>query len=162
MLLEAFADLHRDHPDALLVLTSGEAQMADDITAAIERLGLTGHVLRLGRIPEGDIVALYREAVALTFPSLYEGFGLPVLEAMSCGCPVLASDATALPEAVGGAGVLLPPSDPRAWTAAMDRVLTDATFAAALAAAGAERIAAFDWHASARTQIDVYRRTIRA
>ena len=81
---------------------------------------------------------------------------------MACGCPVLAADATALPEAVGGAGVLLPPSDPAAWTAAMIRVLTDRSFAADLAAAGAERIEAFDWHASALTQIDVYRRTIRA
>lgn len=161
MLLEAFATLHRDHPEALLVLTSGEAQMASDITAAIERRGLGSHVKRLGRIPEGDIVMLYREAVALTFPSLYEGFGLPVLEAMASGCPVLAADATALPEAVGGAGVLLPPSDPDAWTAAMVRVLTDEPFAADLSAAGSERIKAFDWHLSARTQMDVYRRAIR-
>lgn len=161
MLLEAFAALHRDHPEALLVLTSGEAQMADDITAAIERRGLTSNVKRLGRIPEHDIVALYREASALTFPSLYEGFGLPVLEAMAYGCPVLASDATALPEAAGGAGVLLPPLDPTAWTAAMGRVLTDRTFAAELSAAGSERIKAFDWHVSALTQIDVYRRAIR-
>ena len=161
MLLDAFAALHQEHPEALLVLTSGEAQMGGAVSEAIERLGLRGSVRRLGRIPERDLVALYREATALTFPSLYEGFGLPVLEAMSYGCPVLASDATALPEAVGGAGILLPPSDPAAWTAAMARLLREPATAAELAAAGAERIAAFDWSASAARQLDVYRRAIR-
>jgi alpha-1,3-rhamnosyl/mannosyltransferase len=161
MLLEAFAALHERHPEAMLVLTSGEAQMGSAVTEAIDRLGLAGHVRRLGRIPERDLVALYREATALTFPSRYEGFGLPVLEAMSCGCAVLASDATALPEAVGGAGVLLPPSDPSAWTAAMAELLTNPARVAELAAAGTARIAAFDWHVSAACQIDVYRRAIR-
>ena len=161
MLLHAFAELHREHPEALLVFTSGEAQMDDAITETIGQLGLVEHVRRLGRIPERDIVALYQEATALTFPSTYEGFGLPVLEAMSCRCPVLASDATALPETAGGAAVLLPPSDPAAWAHAMRRILTEPAWADELAAAGLARITAFDWHASARTQIDVYRRAIR-
>jgi len=161
MLLHAFAEVHREHPEALLVLTSGEAQMNAAITETIDQLGLTGHVRRLGRVPARDIVALYHEATALTFPSLYEGFGLPVLEAMSSRCPVLASDATALPETAGGAAVLLPPTDPAAWAQAMGRLLTDQAWAAELAAAGEARIAAFDWHASARTQIDVYRRAIQ-
>jgi glycosyltransferase involved in cell wall biosynthesis len=160
LLLDAFVRLHREHPEALLVLTSGEAQMDGAITDAVDLLGLTGHVRRLGRIPERDLIALYTEAVALTFPSRYEGFGLPVLEAMSDGCPVLAADATALPEAVGGAGVLLPPDDAVAWADAMVRVLTDPAFAASLTSAGLDRIESFDWSRSARTQIDVYRRAI--
>lgn len=161
MLLHAFAEVHRAHPEALLVFTSGEAQMDTAITEAIDELGLAGHVRRLGRIPERDIVGLYQAATALTFPSTYEGFGLPVLEAMSLRCPVLASDVTALPETAGGAAALLPPSDPAAWAQAMCRLLTDPAWADELTAAGVARIAAFDWHASARTQIDVYRRAIR-
>ncbi len=161
MLLRAFSDLHRQHPDVLLVLTSGESQMEEDVTDAIVRFGLTRHVRRLGRIPEAHLTALYREAVALTFPSRYEGFGLPVLEAMAAGCPVLASDSTALPETVGGAGLLLDPTRPSAWTDAMAHVLTDAASRSALVAAGFARIERFDWHASAGLQIDVYRRAIR-
>jgi alpha-1,3-rhamnosyl/mannosyltransferase len=160
LLLEAFAAVHRNRPDALLVLTSGEAQMDGPVTAAIDRLGLTGSVRRLGRIPERDLMALYGEATALTFPSRYEGFGIPVLEAMSYGCPVLASDATALPEAVGGAGILLPPTEPEPWTAAMTRLLDDPELGDRLRTAGIERIRSFDWQRSARTQIDVYRRAI--
>lgn len=162
VLLEAFAILHRDHPEVLLVLTSGEAQMAGPVTDAIAGLGLTGHVRRLGRIPERDLIALYTEATALTFPSRYEGFGLPVLEAMSHGCPVLASDATALPEAVGGAGLLLSPDDPEAWADAMARMLTEPALASSLRTAGRSRIDSFDWSRSAQTQIDVYRRALSA
>lgn len=162
LLLEAFAEVHERRPDALLVFTSGEAQMAGAITEAVDRLGLVDHVRRLGRVPARDVLGLYHEATALTFPSRYEGFGLPVLEAMSCRCPVLASDATALPETAGGAAVLLPPSDPAAWARAMLRLLSDPAWGTALADAGEARIEAFDWHASAHTQLDVYRQAIRS
>lgn len=82
-------------------------------------------VRRTSRIPVADLDVLYRCATALTFPSLYEGFGLPVLEAMSRGCPVIAADATTLPEVVNGAGLLVPPDDPERWSQAMGRVLED-------------------------------------
>jgi len=116
-------------------------------------------VHRTGRIPAADVDVLYRGAVALAFPSLYEGFGIPVLEAMSRGCPVLAADATALPEVVGGAGLLLPPGDPERWSEAMLRVLEDDTERDRLISAGQRRAREYDWVASAAVLAEVYRRS---
>src|SRR5260221_12516910 len=88
-------------------------------------LGIRGSIRRLGHIARGDLNWLYRHAVALTFPSRFEGFGLPVLEAMGHGCPVIAAAATPLPEVVGASGVLLSPDDPAAWAARMSESLTE-------------------------------------
>jgi glycosyltransferase involved in cell wall biosynthesis len=114
-------------------------------------------VRRLGRVPESDLDALYREAVALVLPSRYEGFGMTVLEAMSRRCPVVAADATALPEVVGGAGVLVDPDDPPRWSAAMVELLDDPARRAALADAGEARARTFDWARSAAALTDLYR-----
>lgn len=157
MLLRAFARLVRTHPDALLVLTGGEAQMEADVRATIEALEIGPSVRRTGRIPAGDIDELYRTAAALTFPSLHEGFGLPVLEAMSRGCPVIAAAATALPEVVDGAGLLVPPSDPDRWAAAMASVLDDPGLRASLITAGHARALNYDWAVAARVLAGVYR-----
>jgi alpha-1,3-rhamnosyl/mannosyltransferase len=157
MLLRAFARLVRTHPDALLVLTGGEAQMEADVRATIESLEITASVRRTGRIPAADIDELYRTAAALTFPSLHEGFGLPVLEAMSRGCPVIAADATALPEVVDGAGLLVPASDPDRWSDAMARILDDPALSASLIRAGHQRALNYDWTVAASVLADVYR-----
>ena len=158
MLLRAFARLVRTHPDALLVLTGGEAQMEGDVRAAIDALGVAQAVRRTGRIPAADIDELYRAATALAFPSLHEGFGLPVLEAMSRGCPVIAADATALPEVVDGAGLLVPASDPDQWSRAMARLLDEPDLRATLIDAGHERSLNYDWTVAATVLADVYRR----
>lgn len=158
MLLRAFARLVRTHPDALLVLTGGEAQMEDEVRAAIDLLEIGPSVRRTGRIPASDIDELYRAASALAFPSLHEGFGLPVLEAMSRGCPVIAADATALPEVVDGAGLLVPASDPDRWSEAMARVLDDPALATSLIEAGYERALNYDWTVAATVLAEVYRR----
>jgi glycosyltransferase involved in cell wall biosynthesis len=99
---------------------------------------------------------LYADAVALTFPSRFEGFGLPVLEAMGNGCPVIASDTTAIPEVVGDAGVLLDPDDVAGWAAAMFEVATDEDHRSALAAAGRARVRRFDWASSAERLAHAY------
>jgi glycosyltransferase involved in cell wall biosynthesis len=158
MLLRAFARLVETHPDTVLVLTGGEAHMEDEVRDTASALGITDRVKRTGRIPAADIDALYREASALTFPSLYEGFGLPILEAMSRGCPVIAANATALPEVVEGAGLVLPASDPERWSAAMASVLDDHDLQRDLVARGYTRARHFNWHASATALADVYRR----
>jgi glycosyltransferase involved in cell wall biosynthesis len=155
-LVGAFAALAAERPDVTLVLTGGEADAEGDVGEAIERLGLRGRVRRTGRVPAADLDALYRGAAALVLPSRYEGFGIPVLEAMARGCPVIAADATALPEAVAGAGLLVGPDDETGWTDAMRRLLDDEELARELRDAGARRAAERTWARSARDQVAVY------
>ena len=112
----------------------------------------------MGHIDRGDLNWLYKHAVALTFPSRFEGFGLPVLEAMGHGCPVIAAAATALPEVVGASGVLLSPDDPDAWAAAMIELLTDDARREWLAEAAIARTAEFRWSSSAKQLQHAYER----
>jgi alpha-1,3-rhamnosyl/mannosyltransferase len=160
LLLAAFARVVARRPEVLLVLTGGEAQDEGAVMAAIDELGIRDNVRRLGRIPRSDLVWLYRKATALTFPSRFEGFGIPVLEAMAHACPVLAADATALPEVVGGAGMLLPPEDPDAWAEAMLQVLDDHALRSSLRVRGAHHAAAFSWPAATAKLLAAYRRAV--
>ena len=111
----------------------------------------------LGSVDEADLPALYSSAAAFVFPSRYEGFGLPPLEAMSCGTPVIAAAASSLPEVMGDAGILVGPDDPAGWAEAMGRVLTDPSVAADLRARGLVRAAQFTWRETARKTLEVYR-----
>lgn len=141
---------HKDHatviralaqvPDALLVLTGGEGPSEQEVLALASRLGVADRVRRLGRVPFEHLDALYRGAIACTFPSRFEAVGLPVLEAMARGCPVIAADRTALPSVVGAAGDLVPAGDPEAWAAAMQRAAADEAHRAELVAAGRTRV----------------------
>jgi glycosyltransferase involved in cell wall biosynthesis len=112
---------HWADPDLRLVLLGGKGSADDDVTAAIERLGLSKRVIRPGRVDDGDRDGLISLADALVFPSEYEGFGAPVVEAMALGTPVICSDQAALVEVVGDAGLVLPRSA-EAWADALDRV----------------------------------------
>jgi alpha-1,3-rhamnosyl/mannosyltransferase len=160
-LLEAFRGVVAAHADARLVLTGAPGLVEDEVAADIDRLGLVGSVLRLGRIAEARLDGLVREAAALVYPSRYEGFGLPLAEAMAAGCPVIAADATALPEVLGGAGVLAGPDDPDAWSEAMLRILDDGAFRDERIRAGRERAAAFTPRETARGQVAAYRLALR-
>lgn len=137
------------------------AAKRDDLTLAVAggaNLGIfNGHgigpdelprVKRLGYVSDADLPALYSAADAFVFPSVYEGFGLPPLEAMACGTPVVCSNATALPEVVGDAAVLVDPLDAEAITAETLRVLDDAALQAELSSSGRARAAAFTWEAA--------------
>jgi glycosyltransferase involved in cell wall biosynthesis len=157
LLIRAFATVAAQEHDVVLVLTGSEAQSEDQIRAQIADTGLRGRVRRTGRIPRADMLAIVRGAVALTFPSRYEGFGLPALEAMSLGTPVLAADAASLPEVVDDAGRLIDPDDVDAWGEAMLRLLHDGDERERLIAAGHERVGAFSWAATARATLAAYR-----
>jgi glycosyltransferase involved in cell wall biosynthesis len=156
-LLEAFAQVVAERSDALLVLTGQAGPAEPSIASSIARLGLGEHVWRLGRVPPPQLEALYREAVALTYPSIYEGFGLPVAEAMALGCPVIAADATALPEVVGEAGILVDPTDTTGWARAMLQMLSDDRGRVRLSELGRRRVEALSPRETARRQVEVYR-----
>jgi glycosyltransferase involved in cell wall biosynthesis len=158
LLLKAFATVVQSHPEALLVLTHRPAQMERQLHQLASDLGIEGSIRRLGHIDRGDLNWLYKHAVALTFPSRFEGFGLPVLEAMGHGCPVIAASSTALPEVVGASGVLLSPDDPDAWAAAMIELLTDDVRREWLAEAAIARTAEFRWSSSAHQLQRAYER----
>ena len=115
------------------------------------------HVRLTGYVSDEELVSLYSGAGCFLFPSLYEGFGLPVLEAMACGAPVVTGDTSSLPEAAGDAALMVPPSDVDAVAGAVLRVLTDDALAADLRRRGLERAAARTWDACADATVDVYR-----
>jgi glycosyltransferase involved in cell wall biosynthesis len=121
--------------------------------------GARGRVL--GPVTDADLPALYTGAAAFAFPSRYEGFGLPPLEAMACGAPVVAARATSLPEVLGEAALFVAPDDPAAWAEALLRVLTAPDLAADLGARGQAHARQFTWRATAERTLTVYRRIAR-
>jgi glycosyltransferase involved in cell wall biosynthesis len=159
-LLRAFARVADAHPRASLVFAGGQGAAEDAVRDEVGRLGLADRVHRLGRIPRVDLDMLFRRAVALTFPSRHEGYGLPLAEAMAIGCPVIASGTTASPEVVGDAGILLDPDDFDGWTDAMVRMLHDDEFRRGSIAAGRERVRSLSPAETARRQMDAYRRAL--
>jgi len=166
-LLEAFALLKRRpaFQNLKLVKVGGPGRSPAFRRATLEavrRLGLEGEVLFVGQRPDADLPAFYTGARALVYPSLYEGFGLPLLEAMACGCPVVASRTSALPEVVGGAGLLVDPLDPGDLAQALEHLLTEEGLRERLRWAGLERVRAFSWEATARETARVYRQTLEA
>ena len=142
-LLAAMAPLLRAEPTLRLVLLGGVGPCEAEVHAAAASLGITGGIVRPGRIPAADRDGIYAMASVMAFPSRYEGFGIPVLEAMAAGCPVVASNVTALPEAVGDAGILVDPDDITGWTEALLKVLDDSAVSADLRSRGYRRAAAF-------------------
>lgn len=161
-LLAAFAQVQVSHPDAILVLPGGAGAAEAAVQGQIEADpgGLARSVRRLGRVSEADLAGLLALAAVVAVPSRYEGFGLPALEAMAAGVPVVAAAATSLPEVVGAAGVLVPPGDVDAWSGAIGRLLADPAERARLATTGRARAAAFTPAANAAGFADLYRQAL--
>ncbi len=157
LLVQAFAQVAAHNHDVVLVLTGGAGPAESVLADVTSRLGLRDRVRRTGLIPREDVLAIVRGAVAMVYPSRYEGFGLPALEAMSLGAPVLAADATSLPELVGDAGMLLPPGDADAWARAMTAMLGDEDERRRMSGAGRARVAGLTWEATADASMAAYR-----
>lgn len=160
VLVDAFARVAATHPDALLVLPGGRGSEEDRLRDQIDGLGLRDRVRRTGRISAADVAGLYAAAAVVAVPSRYEGFGLPAVEAMAYGAPVVASDATALPEVVGEAGLLVAPDDVAAWADAIGGLLDAPAERERLRAVGRARAGRYTWSANAAALADLYRRAL--
>jgi glycosyltransferase involved in cell wall biosynthesis len=163
-LLRAYAAARADLGGARLVVGGAKGWFYDEIFRVAQELGLTGGpdaVRFAGYIPDADQPLWYNSATAFVYPSVYEGFGLPPLEALACGIPVIAADRSALPEVVGTAGVLVDPDSETALAAALRAVVNDPALAARLRAAGPAQAARFSWPASAAATLAVYRAAAR-
>jgi alpha-1,3-rhamnosyl/mannosyltransferase len=157
VLLDAFARLDGAAADAQLVLTGGRGPDEELVQERIRQLGLTGRVQRPGRVDSATLEALYAAASAVVVPSRYEGFGLPVLEAMVRGRPVVAARSGSLPE-VAGPDDLVDPDDVTAWAGAMQAVLTMSDRSrAARVGAGRDRAARFSPERTASALVAAYR-----
>jgi glycosyltransferase involved in cell wall biosynthesis len=156
-ILQAYAILKKKHQiihQLVMVGERGWLYRAD--LELVQRLGLESDVVFPGFVEDEDLPAVYNLADVFIFPSLYEGFGLPVLEAMACGTPVVTSDLSALPEVVGDAGVLIDPRNPEEIASGVYRLLSNSKLASGLARAGLERSSHFTWTNAARELMAVF------
>jgi glycosyltransferase involved in cell wall biosynthesis len=158
-LLEAFHHLLATY-DLRLVIVGKKGWLYERFFRRLRELGLENRVLFTGYVPDEDLPAIYSAADLFVFPSLYEGFGLPVLEAMACGTPVICSNTSSLPEVAGDAALLVDPTDARALTGAMEQVLTNERLWATLRAKGMERARGFTWEKAAYRTWEVYQQVI--
>jgi glycosyltransferase involved in cell wall biosynthesis len=131
-----------------------------DIYRSVAERGLSSDIIFTGYVPDPDLVLLYNAAALFAFPSLYEGFGLPVLEAMACGTPVVTSSVSSLPEIAGDAAILVDPADVAGISSAMEAVLSNPDLAQRMSVAGLVRAHSFSWERTALETLAVYRESI--
>jgi glycosyltransferase involved in cell wall biosynthesis len=163
LLLDAFALLKLGpHPPPHRLIIAGKRGWLDETDAQLAALpeAVTQAIVLAGYVADADLPILYGGADALCYPSRYEGFGLPPLEAMACGCPVLCSRSSSLPEVVGDAGILLPAEDSSAWAHALETLLSSPAVQARWRERGPERAALFSWEKAARETLEVYERCL--
>jgi glycosyltransferase involved in cell wall biosynthesis len=155
-LVQAFAQTQRQNPELELILAGQLGWQYGSLLKTIEELQLGSAIRRLGYVPDEDLPALYNLARVLAFPSLYEGFGLPVVEAMACGTPVLTSNGSSLVEIAAGAACLVDPREERAIADGLLRLSLDDDWHSELRAAGLARAAEFSWRQAAEETVRVY------
>jgi glycosyltransferase involved in cell wall biosynthesis len=156
-LLHAFAQLYEKRKDVSLAIVGSPGWLSEPIIAEIEKSAMSMPVRYLRFVDDTWIPALYAGSVALVAPSWYEGFGLPVLEAMACGAAVITSDRGSLPEVAGDNAILVPPGDIEELAASMERLLYDSALRADLVRRGRDHAATFSWRAAAEEHVELYR-----
>lgn len=155
-LIRVFAEVVKRLPNYNLVITGKFGWYYEGLFKLVKEFGLTDKVIFTGYVLDEDTPELYGGAAIFAFPSVYEGFGLPPLEAMACGAPVVASGVSSIPEVVGQAGILLEPNDLSGWTQAICKVLRDARLARKMRQAGFAQSRKFSWDKTAAATIKVY------
>ncbi len=159
-LLRAFAETVRRHPTAILVLAGGTGEAEHDVVGLAESLGIGDRIRRIGRVSTDERDVLLRSAAVLAFPSRYEGFGLPVLEAFCADTPVVASSAGSLPEVVGDAGALIDPDDVDGWSRAMDEAIEGGGSSPEASRRREAQAARFRWRTIVPQLVGLYRRAL--
>jgi len=160
-LLEAYAKLPAvDRTAVPLVIAGGQGWLSDDLPAQIDRLGLTQNVIRPGYLADEALPLWYNAAETFVYPSIFEGWGLPVVEALACGKPVITSNSSSLPEAAGDAGQCLPIYDPAIWTEALRRAIHDPAWRADTSERGIRHAARFSWAQTAAQTVQSYRKAL--
>jgi glycosyltransferase involved in cell wall biosynthesis len=159
-LLDAFAQLPCELREAHDVVLVGDLRRRQDVRDRVGQLGITAQTKFASVVDDAQLVALYQHARVFVFPSRYEGFGFPVLEAMACGCPVITSNASSLPEVVGDAALLADPSDIKGFVKHLEQVLADEELRRMLREKGLVRAAQFSWARAARETVRVYERVM--
>lgn len=161
-LVEAFARIADAHPDLRLVLAGADGWGTEAVRDAVAASGHTTRILRPGYLPADALAPFLRRAELVAYPSLEEGFGLPALEALACGAPVVTTTGSAMADVCGDAARLVPPARPDLLADAMAELLDDASAAARLRAAGPDRAAAFTWEAAVEAHLRAYRLAVGA
>ena len=159
-LVQAYGRLRAQGAKTKLVLAGGKGWLYQEILAEIERLNLDNDVILPGFVPDNELALWYNAAALLAYPSLYEGFGLPVVEAMACGTPVVSSNVSSMPEAAGSAGLLVDPHNTEALANALHRALTEAALREEMQAKGLAQAARFSWTGTAAATVAAYQRVL--
>ena len=158
-LINAYASLRGKYVEAelpKLVLVGKRAWLYDETTRVLAESGLKESVILTGYVPESDLPALYSGALCFVYPSYFEGFGLPPLEAMKCGAPVIVGNKTSLPEVVGDAALTVDPYDVSSIAGAIERLVNDSDLRRELSVKGRSRAETFDWRETARRTLQIY------
>lgn len=160
-LIKAFSKSLKAVNNLQLVIVGKEHWRSSEVFQLVRQLGLKDKVVFTGYVPNEDLVSLYNLATAFVYPSLYEGFGLPVLEAMACATPVITSNISSMPEVAGDAAILIDPYQETEMSQAIINVLTDRNLASDLAERGYQRSQHFSWEQTARQTMNVYQTVLR-
>jgi glycosyltransferase involved in cell wall biosynthesis len=163
-LIKAYASLRGNNPGTnfpKLVIVGKRGWLYDETLRTLEETGARESIVLTGYVPGADLPALYSGALCFVYPSYFEGFGLPPLEAMKCGTPVIVGNATSLPEVVGDAGLQVDPFDIEAIAGAIGELLNNPALRKELSVRGLERARMFDWRETARQTLKVYERVAR-
>jgi len=161
--LRSFAHLKQLTTVPIWIVVAGLTPEAKNkFHAVISEMNLDGQVVLLGFIPEDELVALYNGAIVFVYPSLYEGFGMPVLEAMACGAPVITTTAGSIPEVAGNAALFIDPKSPEEIADAILRIISDAELRNLMIGKGFEQARRFSWANTTRQVMEIYRTSLNA
>jgi glycosyltransferase involved in cell wall biosynthesis len=159
-LVEAFGRLPQPVRDAHDLVLVGDFRRRPELRERAAVLGIEKQTIFPGVVDDDRLIELYQQAALFVFPSRYEGFGLPVLEAMACGCPVISSNASSLPEVAGDAALLVEPLDIAGLAKTVEQVLSDQDLSRELRMRGPARASQFSWDRTARNMVAVYKKVV--
>jgi len=160
-LIRAFAFVHRHINDIQLIVVGKAHWQSSAVYSAVKNFGLENHVVFTGYVPNDDLIVLYSFAKVYVYPSLYEGFGLPILEAMACGVPVVSSNTSSMPEVAGDAALLVDPHQEDQIAKAILKILDNTDLATSLSDKGLRRARFFSWRKTAQETVDIYRTVLQ-